>query len=329
MKFCKQKRKAYIGLSGPILYDYRNSASKTSSDTKSSPNPILESPFGLLLLYDEIYFLCRSLCPQNMRELKYVHFLDEEGLFPSDDDDEYFDSLLNTVKNNYIYKDCNLKSNYNKGIRELKIEWGINWLKKSSDHSHKLNIQGLEDVPSFLVGCTDLPQLTLDLIIYDKLMIDDIDFITNSFTSLMINKHNEHLYKSSLSELLLIENIPNYLMKMGPYHQCIEEIREDSYLKEFRKWICNTNLSNSKGELKDVKKAVESSLKEAQDRVFLKYFQDHSFFKSCGKSFCGDLLGLIMPGVGTATNISEKLINKNIAHKWQSFLVSARGKINI
>src|SRR5262249_35429776 len=36
----------------------------------------------LLMLFDEIWFLSRSLCPQNMRDLPYVRFMDESGLLP-------------------------------------------------------------------------------------------------------------------------------------------------------------------------------------------------------------------------------------------------------
>jgi hypothetical protein len=32
-----------------------------------SPNPILDSPFGLMLLYDELWFLTKDLCPTNLR----------------------------------------------------------------------------------------------------------------------------------------------------------------------------------------------------------------------------------------------------------------------
>ena len=42
-----------------------------------SPNPIIESPLGLMIFYDEILFLCRSICPENMRNLPYVKFVDE------------------------------------------------------------------------------------------------------------------------------------------------------------------------------------------------------------------------------------------------------------
>jgi hypothetical protein len=56
------KRIGYAGLSTPSFYDYRNPASLGPSDSISSPNPILEDAFGALLLYDELWFLCRSPC---------------------------------------------------------------------------------------------------------------------------------------------------------------------------------------------------------------------------------------------------------------------------
>src|ERR1700752_93001 len=79
------KRIGYVGLSTPSFYDYRNPASHAPSDTISSPNPIVEGAFGALLLYDELWFLCRSLCPENMRALPYVKFLDEHNQIPEFD----------------------------------------------------------------------------------------------------------------------------------------------------------------------------------------------------------------------------------------------------
>src|SRR5260370_15334750 len=75
-------RTDFVGLSTPLFYDYRHPASRAPSDLYSSPNPILDSPFGLMLLYDEIWFLCRSLCPENMRESPHVRFLDERKMLP-------------------------------------------------------------------------------------------------------------------------------------------------------------------------------------------------------------------------------------------------------
>lgn len=59
-----KKRTAYIGIAYPLLYDYRHQAKKSFNDMWDSPNPIIESPLGLMIFYDEILFLCRSICWQ-------------------------------------------------------------------------------------------------------------------------------------------------------------------------------------------------------------------------------------------------------------------------
>ena len=43
-------RSAFIGLSGPIGYDYRNSTDKSDPRDTSAPNPILEDGLGLMVL---------------------------------------------------------------------------------------------------------------------------------------------------------------------------------------------------------------------------------------------------------------------------------------
>ena len=74
------KRVAYVGLSSVNGFDFAHLATPTQNDTREhlSPNPYYIGGFGMLLLYDELWFLCESLCPENMRHLAYVHFVDQE-----------------------------------------------------------------------------------------------------------------------------------------------------------------------------------------------------------------------------------------------------------
>ena len=134
-------RRAYIGLSTPIAFDYQTTASKTKADLSSSPNPILESPFGLLLLFDELWFLTRSLCPQNMRKVPYVHFLDEEGLLAD----------LSDLTYNRIWErtnDCEKKFGPLEDLRNqtwdrfsnLEQEMHIYWSSSLDHHTHQLQI---------------------------------------------------------------------------------------------------------------------------------------------------------------------------------------------
>ena len=72
------KRRACIGLSSPTAYFYDHK----HEHLKKEPwewNPILESPQGLITLFDELWFLSRVLCPVNLRREPYVKFLDDDS----------------------------------------------------------------------------------------------------------------------------------------------------------------------------------------------------------------------------------------------------------
>ncbi|MDR4492421.1 MAG: hypothetical protein R2685_16250 [Candidatus Nitrosocosmicus sp.] len=69
-------RVAFVGLSGPTGYDYKNYQDKKSI----IPNPILEAPLGLMVLYDKILFLHPSVCPKSMLKLLLIEFLSEKKI---------------------------------------------------------------------------------------------------------------------------------------------------------------------------------------------------------------------------------------------------------
>jgi hypothetical protein len=41
------------------------------------PNPILEAPLGLMVLYDEVVFLNETICPKSMQDLDFIKFLSD------------------------------------------------------------------------------------------------------------------------------------------------------------------------------------------------------------------------------------------------------------
>lgn len=125
-----KKRIAYIGLSYPLFYDYRNQAPLSENDTWDSPNPIIESPLGLMILYDELWFLCESLCPSNMRGLSYIKYVDK--IYP----DLYYEGA------DLFRQKADLKLNY----RGLSYEDTLNRMNLNKDfgsldnHSHGIKI---------------------------------------------------------------------------------------------------------------------------------------------------------------------------------------------
>lgn len=46
---------------------------------KDEPNAVLENAVGLMLCYDELWFLRRQDCPADMQELNFVHFVEDDS----------------------------------------------------------------------------------------------------------------------------------------------------------------------------------------------------------------------------------------------------------
>ncbi len=315
-------RVGFVGLSTPIFYDYKVHASKAPSDQSSSPNPVLDSPMGLLLLFDEIWFLCRSLCPENMRELPYVHFLDEEKLLPRLDDIQFPD-LLTQIKSDPVlgkrYKRLQQSfSFYRENVKRL----GIHWESATDNHTHGLKIGSITTSGNSVSA----EKVQFDLEVARRLSKkQNVELITNAFSERWLEDPAGLAMKARLAELLVIEDIPNYLTPYGPYDPCVEEARDNAYLKDFRKWIAQRGIP-SEGELKDVKQEVEHSIAEAQRKLFLKHYDAKTEYQAIGKTLLGFATDLI-PGASAVMSAVElaseakELVEKR-SDRWQAFLVS-------
>ena len=210
-----KKRTAYIGISYPLLYDYRYQADKSPNDLLDSPNPIIESPLGLMIFYDEILFLCRSVCPNNMRNLPYVRFVDE--LFP----DFCFKDLLECADEmrDIIFVDNDLS------YEDIKSALNVGW-DGIDQHTHGLKIGDIRTAAS-----PNHNGFLLDLYVFQalqELYDQDIELVTNSKYNL--GAFNNNSVKAEFIEKIIIPGIPNYIGTSGPYHECMEELRENKYL---------------------------------------------------------------------------------------------------
>lgn len=314
-------RRAFVGLSSPLGYDYKQEASKAISDMSDSPNPILESPFGLLMLFDEIWFLCRSLCPENMRYLPYIKFLDEEGILPN------LKEIKKSLNWELLKNDKEFKLRYQNYMESrpkfLKLMETIKicWDAAPDYHTHGLKIGNSEFMARYTID-----NLILDIEILKRLKNMNFELVTNSFTQNYFYEENQVLKASRLSELIIIENIPNYLTPDGPYHPCIEDARSDSYLIDFRKWITNTTEKLNVEYVESFKKGVQSSIQRAQDELFLKYYDVKTHYKSIGKTLAGFVLSSFVPGVGALHSLIEKEIelSKQEESRWQAFIISSK-----
>lgn len=313
-------RSAYVGLSTPLLYDYKNPASKTESDLRTSPNPILDSPFGLMLLYDEIWFLCRSLCPENMRDLEYVRFLDEERMLPDLSDLE-LSSMGATIPSDptmsrRYQKVHRLFESYNELIEAL----GINWGAGPDNHTHSLRVGSL----SVSANSVGLEHMLFDLEVVRRLNKPSIELVANSFGQHWLEESNPQIREASLAEVLVIERIPNYLTPQGPYHPSIDEARDNPFLVDFRRWVSSTSHTAEAKELQEVKREVEEAIRRSQEEIFLRYLDPRTQYLSVGKTLGGAALDVFIPCMSTAVNLVQdvKDIREKSVLRWQGFLVS-------
>lgn len=315
-------RIAFIGSSSPLFYDYRNKASRAPSDTESSPNPVLDSPFGLLLLFDEIWFLCRSLCPENMRNLPYVKFLDETGSLPKLDDIAFSDlksaKIELPIYNKYLKHRERFFSRYRKIVRKV----GIVWNSAPDNHTHSLKV-GNTNISANSVA---LRNLLFDMEVVKRIGRKNVEFVVNSFFQTWMQDSENPVVKAKFTELLVLDYIPNYLTPKGPYNKCIEEVRRNPYLKDFRKWITEQSFGASQKELQTMKRRVESTIKEAQEEVFLKYLDPRTQYISIGKTVLGEVIDVAIPGSSLLMDAAEAISDffDKKQRRWQGFIVLLR-----
>jgi len=311
----KKKRLGFVGLSTPLFYDYAVTATKAQSDLFSSPNPVLDSGFGLMLLFDELWFLCRSLCPENMRVLSFVRFMDEESLLPPLHDIK----PLNVEHGEHHRRGVDA---HFKEYRERMHRVGIHWDAMADNHTHTLSISGLETTANVV----NLNSLFLDLAILDRIANPALELVTNGVTDGAFG-HIAVFAKARLTELLLIERVPNYLSANGPYHASIEEAREHPYLRDYREWLASAPVCPAENELRDFKRSVESALEESQRTLFQKFLEPRNAYQTVAKTLGGLVIDALTGGALSAAYDLEKERQderRRQALRYQGFILALR-----
>ncbi|MEU6687708.1 hypothetical protein [Streptomyces sp. NPDC046832] len=69
-------RRAFLGSFAPLFYDFHNTHTVSG---QVAPNAVLENAVGLMLCYDELWFLHRSQCPADMQNLDFVKFVSDDS----------------------------------------------------------------------------------------------------------------------------------------------------------------------------------------------------------------------------------------------------------
>lgn len=297
-------KRLLIGASSPVGYFY------LQAGEKGRPAPILESPLSYLLLYEEVWFLSRQLCPYNMEKLDFVHFVDEElqpeGLpedaIPKDILREYGPFPWDT------WKDV------------IGSTIGLRW--SYDNHARRLKFGELHLLPS--------PGR------YESLLVDrfvatefGMDLVENTANAVWSQDLDEQTFKTTVSEKLLSSSFTSLQTIDGPWHPAIADLRSDSLLKSYRRRI---ELVENSTDLLEVDKRL-TELSVEFDSVTRKIVEEHYNTSSLGKSTASFLVGL-MPAVGNAIGalgLAKEVSDKLIARRnsgWVGFLGRANSKLH-
>lgn len=262
------KRIAYIGISSPIgyFYDFQNIYFKQEWDW----NPIIESPQGLITLFDELWFLTRSLCPINLRNETYVKFLDENSFYTKKISRvcrDFFSLEINDFINIYPYISKSIDVHKNFSDAQFKKYWEVISSIYGKDapnypidnHSHSFNFSGYN-----LSGNSMRSEyLAFDIAVVGKINLLGLELISNSFNINGFNTPNKTFNNTKVSEGVTIKKIPVLQTPVGPVIKDIERLRESKYLMDFREKI------NSDFTEENIVTSIESIEKE-----FVKYRND-------------------------------------------------------
>lgn len=301
-------RVAFIGLSGPTGYDYKNYQDKKST----IPNPILEAPLGLMVLYDKILFLHPSVCPKSMLKLPFVEFLSEKK-----DLKEYFmkigeDQILEKANLRFDYKSVSTEYSYiSQNIKQL--------LPNSSCDNHSRKWEGLPSSPNAINEVN---------VIYDNIVArnENASFTTNSVWHKTLYTESKNVLKENVVNYAIAYRIPNYIDNNGPFVKLIEEIRDRTFIREFRKKIDHLIKNNDSQSIFELTQQLETEFEQIRNILHKSIFEKSRLFESIVSmvSLIPDLLGI--PYVGSTISVGFLINNMTKIYgdrkfRWTGFLL--------
>jgi hypothetical protein len=276
-----------------------------------------------MLMFDEIWFLSRALCPRNMQGLPWVRLLDEQKLLPPLDSLEPLNiqGLLDgspEFERRYIEFGRQIGSDINRIMRTLvsQGDFGLDY------HGAGVKLGDVERRTDSLRP----ENVVFDLEVLRRLNDKRVELVTNSFSQRWLESHENPLLRTKLAESLVVNNIPSYFSSDGPYHECVDEVRDRPFLREFRKRIATVEGLTTERDVDEAKRQLEEEIRRAQDLVFMKHLSKWARLENTGKAIACAGADLLVPFSGTVAGALDNLVDlfKQPEQRWMGFVVSTR-----
>jgi hypothetical protein len=285
-------RRAYVGLSAPLAYDYANPIRERSDTASDIPNPLLENVSGLLLCYDEIWFPTKALCPRDMHQLDYVKFVDEH--------EDLRAKAVEAVEQ----------------FRQLDPDdWGIT---TAPGDSYTSSIQAVLDAVPFDMrldnhsrgteffssGNAADPYLFMQDAGIARSLDLGLELTVNSRLSATAASLTElgalariDLARLDVAQDLTLLNTVDYLGPRGAYHESIEELRAHDRLREFRQYLEAADIDDRT--TADLVREANLQADRYAEQIGERYLRGRGKLYTMAKALVGPVANLVGPGLGT------------------------------
>lgn len=339
------RRIAFVGLSGPTGYDYRNPIDDLLDEqyderqrrdgTLASidyPNPVLENVCGLALSYDEIYFLTRSLCPRDMQNLPYVRFVSED----TDMARLATDSLVSLEENRKTYL-SGWKSIFRldafTAVTKTMIG-GRNRQFAIDNHSRAINVTNSLTVSGNsgdvanairdLWVASAIPDAVVDVIFCSQILANIRHELEPEYAELYRDNANRLKVAQGLVEL----NVLNHLSINGSYNPRLEEFRARRDVQDFRAFLDAVSAGDMEDDVTTLVKQISVEAYKLADESARRYYAPSTLYKSVSTTAISVFGNLVAAPAGTVAGGAAKLafdaeewgFKKNT--RWAPFVVN-------
>ncbi|MYT70370.1 MULTISPECIES: hypothetical protein [unclassified Streptomyces] len=331
-------KRAFVGLSTPLCYDYGNPIRQRSESEADIPNPILENTMGLLICYDEIWFLSREACPLALHDIEYVKFVtdDPELLIRAQTARSQYDELYREwCRSPEYWQRFDLPEIDTRNQNEPSVYVSaVESLRKSvkfdlAPDNHGRGALGMG------MGNADERNLITDIGVAAALDMQ-LEVIMNSFTAAhsisdipsTLDRGALEQWRIEAAEHITTVKTIDFLGPKGAYHESVELLRSHPRVAEFRQYL--SLLERPANDLAALAKEVENlALKHARDSLE-KYLGGTGKIHTVGAAAIGTAGNLIHPGLGSALGgtlsaiqwIRDRKTRNQMA--WSLFVVDAR-----
>jgi len=325
------KRRAFIGMSGPLAYDYKQ------AEKYGYPNPILEGSLGLLILYDELIFLTPQLCPVDMLGLSYVSFLSTRAEFAA--------KMKSVFQNVEAAADVmeqrigDIETPFATYRPALTKVTGMPWQYDGSTSPFipDIHSQGVlldEERNLSINAASARPRnVIIDWMIVKLFRLEDCEVVSNSGNQIFYSKlqiggipADENI---ALGHALVMRELPNYLGPEGPYHKCMEELRSHTFIADARTYIDDLSRRGSQLDVDQLAEAIVVLAQKTRNEVFQKHLKGLNEYKTVATVGLKEVANHAIPLSGAVVDLLEarNVQNEARAIRWSGFIAElADGK---